>query len=174
MSDHPIETGDYVQHPVHGRGVVVGIVNACALVMPIDLVPKSVANPHGANVPFRQWWASALAVPVVNLLHRLNGWRWSPHNARPQVGDIICTDLAKRQGFVPTAAQATHFLLMGQCTEFATQKDWWNALPSYDGGLTYTETPTILTDGFIAKAIAGIDGWSWLPAIWAPPSKESP
>lgn len=99
----------------------------------------------------------AMELPAVYLVRRLHGWRWAPFDGRPQLGDTV-THL--RNGYPDDTCRMT---LWHACRdgEAGVRVGEWHARREADGS---DET---LSERDMAKAIAGIDGWSWEPARWS-------
>lgn len=103
-----------------------------------------------------------LYVETFKLIRGLDGWSWAPFDARPGVGDIVIGP--PDRGFTP------EFLLVA--LEAIRASGDWNCAVRACGPVP-GEPPSAWTTGVrlaavnYAKAVAGLEGWSWRPARWS-------
>jgi hypothetical protein len=91
-------------------------------------------------------------VPILFLVRGLHGWRWAPFDGRPQVGDAILSPI-----YFPNGVKAARQIL-AQAPGPEKHAEWQVVGQRGGAGLSQSD---------VAKAVAGLEGWSWEPARWS-------
>jgi hypothetical protein len=105
------------------------------------------------------------SVDVLALVRGLGGWRWTPFDARPQVGDALLEERAVRMGvryIIVAFPTSPGGILTCVVASPPQPKRSWNCT-NEEGRDRMFDLPA----ADLAKAIAGVDGWSWEPARWS-------
>ena len=163
------EIGDHVWREENGTvtfdGYVLYVSHGVASIAPKDAELR-------LSVADAEWFfvrdSGDMAVPLLALVRRLHGWRWAPHDFRPQVavGDIIEGMLSEspdpkfKHSNVICAGLVRGRLLITAISDYGVNVLWLGGPP------VVNEEPAFLDGQNVAKAIAGLDGWRWIPAGW--------
>lgn len=148
--------GDSVRRVVDGKVLFEGYIVAAA-------VFESAAEPP--TVDLMGVWSAAEArvrpVPTYHLIRGQNGWSWAPFDAKPGVGDIVSGPEALR----PLTAHHEYLLEHVSPTTGEWRVSMRSAYPGDPLGMW--QGACRLDATAYAKAVAGLDGWSWQPARWS-------
>lgn len=167
------QIGDHVWRVVDGKTVfdgyvavsgdsgTVGLVRSEAP-MQTHSIETSLAAPDDDSCERHYRMPLSAFVSKVALVRQLHGWRWVPHDLRPEVkpGDMLTLTR-------PDGAVYRYLILDSQG----------------EPGIAYRplDVPSATHAGFnwigrdeAANALAGLDGWSWEPARWPGEPKGAP
>lgn len=91
--------------------------------------------------------AGSLRIDTLLLVRHLHGWRWVPREFRPEVrpGDVLVETVPGGAGKLLVGRETAHGW---ECTSVA---QGWRV---------------VVVHADVARAIAGLDGWRWIPAGW--------
>lgn len=164
------QIGDHVWRVVDGKTVFDGYVAdgdhhavsgwRSAWCVPTNIIMES--SSFGAQ-EFHIPHHAPQIVAHIFLVRQLHGWRWVPHDLRPEVrpGDVLTlTEGETVARFLVTheVAAAGHYAFVTPLNDAARQRLTARC------DVVYTDEALLASEA--AKALAGIDGWSWEPARW--------
>lgn len=147
------EIGDHVWRvEVDGKtvafdGFVIGTPSAGVTVVVPRNQPLATTDSMGCPAS-----AGSLRIDTLLLVRHLHGWRWVPREFRPEVrpGDVL-VETVPHGGMVDSLGE----LLVGRETAYG-----WGCTSVAHGWRV------VVAHADAARAIAGIDGWRWIPAGW--------